>query len=261
MADTRPSVAECRSLLSRASDDELPALIAHHASDPRAGVRDAVRTASRLLARRQSEAQRLDALHGLEERLRSEGWVHVAGIDEVGRGALAGPVTAAAVVLPAGARITGLDDSKRLTPQRREELAVRIRAIAVTCAVAHVPAHIEDALGMTRTVHRAMELAISRLDPAPDHAITDGMRAGLTIPETPVVRGDSTVAAVAAASILAKVERDELMRSLATSYPDFAFEVNKGYGTPEHLQAIAEHGVCPLHRRSFAPCSAEPTLF
>jgi ribonuclease HII len=106
-----------------------------------------------------------------------------------------------------------------------------------------------------------MELAISHLDPAPDHAITDGMRAGLTIPETPVVRGDSTVAAVAAASILAKVERDELMRSLAASYPDFAFDVNKGYGTPEHLQAIAEHGVCPLHRRSFAPCSAEPTLF
>jgi ribonuclease HII len=261
VADAGCSVAECRAALARANGDELPALIAHHATDTRAGVRDAVETARRRLVRQHAEAARLDRLHELEDRLRSDGWIHVAGIDEVGRGALAGPVTAAAVVLPPGARITRLDDSKRLAPHRREELAAQIRAVAVTYAVAHVPAHIEDALGMTRAVHRAMQLAISRLDPAADHAVTDGLRVGLSIPETPVVKGDSSVAAVAAASILAKVERDALMRSLASHYPEFAFDVNKGYGTPEHLQAIAVHGVCPLHRRSFAPCGDSPTLF
>lgn len=261
MAEAGSRVAECRAALAHAGLDELPDLIAFHAADARAGVRGAVEVARRRLVRHKAEANRLDRLASLEDHLRSDGWACVAGIDEVGRGALAGPVTAAAVVLPPGGRIAGLDDSKRLAPHRREELATEIRAVAVTCAVAHVPAHIADALGMTRAVHRAMELALARLDPAADHAVTDGLRVGLSVPETPVVKGDSSVAAVAAASVLAKVERDRLMRDLAAHYPEFAFDVNKGYGTSGHLQAIAEHGVCPLHRRSFGPCSATSTLF
>ncbi|MDF1542502.1 MAG: ribonuclease HII [Anaerosomatales bacterium] len=261
MARAPSSVGEIRAALAHASDVELPALIDRHEPDTRSGVRQAVEAARRRLDRHNAESERLDRLHSLEERLREDGWSYIAGLDEVGRGALAGPVTAAAVVLPPGARIAGLNDSKQLAPHRREELAVVIGAVAVTCAVAHVPAHVTDALGMTRTVHRAMELALCRLAPSADHAITDGLRVGLAIPETPVVKGDSSVAAVAAASVLAKVARDHLMREIAPHYPDYAFEVNKGYGTPEHLEAIAVHGVCPLHRRSFGPCGGTPTLF
>ncbi|MBE0416743.1 MAG: ribonuclease HII [Coriobacteriia bacterium] len=256
-----PSVAECRAALAHADCAELPDRIAAHADDARVGVRDAVEAARRRLDRHKAEVARLDRLHELEDRLRADGRMFVAGIDEVGRGALAGPVTAAAVVLPPGARLIGLHDSKRLAPHRRAQLAGEIRMIAVTYAVAHVPAHVADALGMTRATYRAMEIALSRLVPAADHAVTDGLRVGLPVPETPVVKGDSTVAAVAAASILAKVERDRLMTDLSAHYPAWAFDVNKGYGTAEHLQAIAEHGVCPLHRRSFAPCRGTSTLF
>ncbi|MFU8890245.1 MAG: ribonuclease HII [Anaerosomatales bacterium] len=261
MARAPSSVAEVRAALAHASVDVLPALIDLHESDARPGVRQAVEAARRRLDRHNTESERLDRLHSLEDRLRADGWLRIAGLDEVGRGALAGPVTAAAVVLPPDARIEGLNDSKQLTPRRREGLAVAIDSVAVTCAVAHVPAHVADALGMTRAVHRAMELSLSRLTPSADHAITDGLRIGLAIPETPVVKGDSSVAAVAAASVLAKVARDHLMCDLATYYPEYAFEVNKGYGTAEHLEAIAVHGVCPLHRRSFGPCGDTPTLF
>jgi ribonuclease HII len=255
------SVAACKAELSRATGEELGALIALYETDPRSGVRDAVATAVRRLERERSEAERLERMHVLEDQLRASGFAVVAGVDEVGRGALAGPVSAAAVVLPAGVRIAGLDDSKRLTPERRAVVAERVRSEAVCVSVAHVPAHIADALGMTAAVRCAMERALARLRPLADHAITDGLRVGLQMPETPVVKGDSSIAAVAAASVVAKVERDALMASLASHYPAWEFHVNKGYGTPEHLHAIAVHGICPLHRRSFAPCNEDPTLF
>jgi ribonuclease HII len=255
------SIAACRAELSRATGEDLRALIAFYDGDSRSGVRDAVAVAVRRLERERAEAERLERMHELEDSLRASGFAFVAGIDEVGRGALAGPVSAAAVVLPAGVRIAGLDDSKRLTPDRRAVVARRIRSEAVCVGVAHVPAHIADALGMTAAVRCAMERALALLRPPADHAITDGLRVGLPIPETPVVKGDASIAAVAAASVVAKVERDTLMGSLASHYPAWEFHVNKGYGTPEHLHAIAMHGICPLHRRSFAPCSEDPTLF
>lgn len=250
------SVAEGRARLSRAEGEHLRELIEEYDRDERSGIQDAVAAARRRLTRFDAERRRLEALHALEASLRTEGFKVIAGVDEVGRGALAGPVTAAAVVLPHDVRLTGLDDSKRLSPARRESLAAEIRSAAVTCAYAHVPAHVADGIGMTHATRRAIELALARLEPAPDHAVTDGLRVGLGIPETPVVKGDGSVAAIAAASILAKVERDHLMVALSARYPQWEFSVNKGYGTPEHLAAIAAHGICPLHRRSFAPCSA-----
>lgn len=256
-----PSVAECRTELCHADGEHLRALIAAHEHDGRAGVRDAVERARRRLARHDRETERLDSLNGLEDRLRRDGFSVIAGIDEVGRGALAGPLTAAAVVLGPGTRLAGLNDSKQLSPARREHVAAEIRLVAVAYAVAHVPAHIIDALGMTRSLRYAMEMVLTRLDTVADHAVTDGLRVGLSVPETPVVKGDATVAAIAAASVLAKVERDRLMVGLANHYPVWGFDVNKGYGTPEHLEAITEHGVTPLHRRSFSPCNTAPTLF
>lgn len=255
------SVARLRSELTQATGDELRALIAACRSDTRAGVQQAVAAAQRRVDREDAETRRVELLFELEERLRDDGVTVIAGLDEVGRGALAGPLTAAAVIFPRDARIAGLHDSKRLTPERRLSIAAEIRRVAVSTAVAHVPAHVVDCIGMTAALRFAMERALSALGQPVEHAITDGLRVGLSVPETPVVKGDSSVAAVAAASVLAKVERDTLMASLAQHYPHWNLEINKGYGTPDHLQAIENSGLCPLHRRSFSPCAAGATLF
>lgn len=249
------SVAHCREILALADIDELPGLIHLYSRDRRAGVRSAVETARRRLDRDRSERDRLRSLFELQRTLHAQGFGCVAGVDEVGRGALAGPVTAAAVVLPIDAVIPGLDDSKKLTPARREELAAVIVDVSVTSRVSHVsPAEI-DLLGIAGATRRAMTLSIAGLDPCPDHVVVDGLRMNVAQSETAVVKGDSCVASVAAASIIAKVARDALMRSLADQYPAYSFEINKGYGTSEHMSAIAEHGPCCLHRRSFAPCN------
>ncbi|MDP2181799.1 MAG: ribonuclease HII [Actinomycetota bacterium] len=249
------SVARCRELLALADVKELSDLIDLHSQDPRAGVQSAIAAARRRLERSHAESDRLRALFRLQRTLHEQGFACVAGIDEVGRGALAGPVTAAAVVLPLDVMIPGLDDSKKLTPARREDLAAVIEEVAVTSRVAHVsPAEI-DLLGIAAATRRAMSLALAGLDPSPDHVVVDGLRMNISPSETAVVKGDSLVASVAAASIVAKVTRDALMRTLADQYPAYRFEVNKGYGTSEHTSAIAEHGPCSLHRRSFAPCT------
>ena len=181
-------------------------------------------------------------LYDLERALQAQGCVLVAGVDEVGRGALAGPLTAAAVVLPARPRIEGLDDSKRLTPARREELAEIIHATAIAVSIAHVSAGDIDGLGVTAALKRAVLQALQGLGCEPDHVVIDGLPLRVVERETAVVKGDSKVAAIAAASIVAKVARDQLMRDLAPSYPEYGFEINKGYGTPEHLDAISRIG-------------------
>ena len=258
---TTETVATIVESLKSASAGELPRLIRRYSTDDRSGVRSSVARARKKLAAIRKEAERLATLGELESSLRSQGVTHVAGIDEVGRGALAGPVTAAAVILPPEALIDGLDDSKRLTPERREELAVVIREVSVAFHVAHVDADQVDSIGIGPATRRAMKLALDALEPAAEHVIVDGHGVGLGIPETSVVKGDSSVACVAAASILAKVCRDGLMRRYAQEHPVFGFEINKGYGTSEHMMALTEHGLCPLHRKSFSPCGGSLRLF
>lgn len=255
------SVSECRELLHGASADDLPALIATFSADERAGVRTACEAARRRLARIHAEDERLRSLGALERTLRERGYRIVAGIDEVGRGALAGPLSVAAVVLPPDARIDGLDDSKRLSPERRETVAASVREQAVCWQVAHVTAAEIDALGMTRALRTAMTRALEILDPAADHVVVDGLAIGLGLPETAVVGGDRKVAAIAAASVLAKVTRDSLMREFDVTYPGYGFAANKGYGTEDHVSAIARLGLTAIHRRSFAPCGDTPRLF
>lgn len=257
----RPSIDEVRSLLSTAQPGELTALIRAFETDERAGVRALAAQARRRVERRIAEHRRLKVLGATEQLIRAGGVGIVAGVDEVGRGALAGPLTACAAVLPPDAVIEGLDDSKRLTPEKREHLAGLIREVATCWNVAHVSAEDIDGLGMTAALRRAMNLALSGLRPSAEHVIVDGLRMGLDVPETAVVGGDSRVAAVAAASILAKVTRDSMMRELDDVHPGYGFAINKGYGTSEHLAAIAERGITPLHRRSFSPCSDAPRLF
>ena len=192
-----------------------------------------------------------------ERALWEAGVVLVAGVDEVGMGPLAGPVVAAAVVLPARVALPGLDDSKRLSPAARERLAEAIRAQALACAVAEADAAEIDAEDVLRASRVAMRRALAALGVVPDHVLVDGRPVpGLGFPHTGVVGGDALDASIAAASILAKVWRDARMRELDRAHPGWGFAVHKGHPTPAHLAALRRLGPSPIHRRSFAPVAA-----
>jgi ribonuclease HII len=188
-----------------------------------------------------------------ERAARKSGWQRIAGIDEVGRGALFGPVFAAAVILNPRRRIVGLDDSKKLAPERREILAERIREHAVAWYVAQVDARSIDAWNIYQASRRAMSEAVVHLSVPPDFLLIDAMRLDLLIEQRSLIKGDARSVSIAAASILAKVERDSLMRSCDQQFPQYGLASNKGYGTPDHLAALRTHGPSPLHRCSFAP--------
>lgn len=189
------------------------------------------------------------------------GFERVAGTDEVGRGALFGPVVAAAVILDPTRRIPGLDDSKRVAPLRRRALAEKIRERALSHAVAYVTPERIDAWNIYQASRQAMVAALTQLYPAPDFVLSDAMPleltcAGALIPCLALVHGDARSVSIAAASILAKVERDALMAELDQLYPDYGLARHKGYATREHLEKLRRHGPTPLHRRSFAPVRA-----
>ncbi|MGB9886977.1 MAG: ribonuclease HII [Moorellales bacterium] len=189
-----------------------------------------------------------------ESELWGHGYRLVAGVDEVGRGPLAGPVVAAAVIWPPGTAIEGLRDSKQLTSRQRERLAALIRARALCWAIASLPARYIDRYNIHQAASRAMWRALTRLPIGPEYVLVDGSAiAGLPWPQEALVHGDGTSASIAAASILAKVWRDALMEHLHRRYPQYGFAQNKGYGTPAHLKALRLYGPCPHHRRSFAP--------
>lgn len=181
-----------------------------------------------------------------------KGFTLVAGTDEAGRGPLAGPVYAAAVILPMGLVIDGLDDSKKLTPKRREALFDQIRENAVAYGIASASVEEIDSLNILNAAQLAMRRAIAKLSPAPDFVLVDGNVArGFPIPAQTVVKGDSLSMSVAAASILAKVERDRWCLKIDRDYPQYGFAAHKGYGTAYHMAKIRELGPCPLHRKSF----------
>jgi len=260
MTTPRPTVSEVRTLLTCASPAQLPALLARFKTDDRAGVAASVASARRRLQAFRTEERRLDRFATAQRELHDAGIAVVAGLDEVGCGALAGPVTAGAVILSVDCRIAGIDDSKRLTPARREELDREIRARAVAVSVAHVwPADI-DRIGIARAVEVAMREALATLGTVVDHALVDGRVSGLGLPTTSIVKGDGSVACIAAGSIVAKVARDAIMVGLEDEYPGYGFAHNKGYGSADHLAALAERGPSAVHRRSYAPCS-QPRLF
>ena len=176
----------------------------------------------------------------------------VCGVDEAGRGPLAGPVCAAAVMLPRGLEIPGLNDSKKLTDKKRRELYDVITAQAVSYGIAFASEQEIDEINILQATFLAMRRAVEALPVSADYALVDGNRIqGLDIPAECVIGGDGKVLSIAAASILAKVTRDREMRALAAQYPEYGFEKHKGYGTKAHYLAIAEHGICPIHRRTF----------
>lgn len=199
--------------------------------------------------------------YDIERRFWAEGKRFVAGVDEAGRGPLAGPVVAAAVVFREEIRIQGVNDSKLLTPRHREDIYERIMMGALSVGVSVIEHHVIDEINILQATMRAMSEAAAKLHPAPDHLLIDGPRSpGGAIPSTPIIDGDAHCFSIAAASIVAKVTRDRLMTEYDDRFPHYGFGKHKGYGTAQHLAALRAFGPCPIHRRSFRmPARAEDT--
>ena len=204
--------------------------------------------------------KRLKCTTRFERELWNNGSCLIAGVDEVGRGSLFGPVVAAAVILDRKDRIRGLRDSKLLPAERREILSERIRARALAWSIAAVDAARIDQINIYHASRLAMVEAVSQLSPAPDHLLIDALRIDFPCPQTPIIHGDALSASIAAASIIAKVERDRIIREWDPVFPIYGLASNKGYYTRKHVNALRQYGPSPLHRQSFEPVwnSASP---
>lgn len=188
----------------------------------------------------------------LEEELFAQGYAAICGVDEAGRGPLAGPVCAAAVILPRNLEIPGLDDSKKLSDKRRRELFPIIQQQAIAYGIGFADHAEIDEINILQATFLAMKRALSAMEMKPDFALIDGNReTDFGLPIKTVVKGDSLSANIAAASVLAKVSRDDLMDAMAKEYPQYSFEIHKGYGTKAHYEALRTYGPCPIHRLTF----------
>lgn len=250
-----PSLQALREeLVAATTESLLSPLVKRLAEDPRAGAAAIREQGARRLAKLRREAARQRGLRVVRRVLRGRRLRYIAGVDEAGMGPLAGPVVAAAVILPDDERLEGVDDSKRLSAETRRELAMAIREQATSFAIARAEPREIDDLNIYHAGLLAMRRAVLALEPSPEHVLVDARRIpGLTVPQSFIVRGDARDASIAAASILAKVARDEEMTALDRRYPHYGFAKHKGYPTPQHLAALERHGPSAVHRQSFRP--------
>lgn len=222
--------------------------------DPRAGVRKLAATYIRKRDARRREEERTEGMWQFERTYREQGYGAIAGVDEAGRGPLAGPVVAAAVILPEEFEAIGLNDSKKLSPEERNALRLRIEKDAVAIGVGVVDNHYIDEHNILQATYEAMRSAVAKLSPVADFLLLDAVKVpGLLHPQHAIVKGDTLSHSIAAASIIAKTLRDQWMAEAGEKYPQYGFEKNMGYGTPDHLAALERWGASPIHRRSFAP--------
>jgi len=229
-----------------------PAILRKLQRDPRTGARRLYKVLARRYNEQKKERNRLDAMLHFERLLWKAGIQHIAGVDEVGMGPLAGPVVAAAVIFPPGTEIAGVDDSKALDEETRQRLDKEIRSKASALALGVVEVEEIDRINIYHAGIRAMQLALLNLPVPPQHILVDSRTIpGFTQPQNSFDKGDGINFSIASASIVAKVFRDRLMTELDVQYPGYGFAGHKGYATPEHQRAIKELGPCPIHRRSF----------
>lgn len=244
------NTAEIKEQLQAASADELPEFIDIYESDERAGVKKLVETARKRFAALEKEKQRIESIRVYEEK-----YSHcrfICGIDEVGRGPLAGPVVAGAVILPKDCRILYINDSKQLSEKKREELYHVIMEQAVACAVGYATPERIDEINILQATYEAMREAIGKLDPQPDILLNDAVNIPqVAVPQVPIIKGDTKSISIGAASIIAKVTRDRLMVEYDKVFPKYDFAGNKGYGSAAHIEALKKYGPTPIHRRSF----------
>jgi ribonuclease HII len=245
------SVAAIRERVKALPEDAMPAWIEALNADNRKGVRAIAGQLQKKQKRREAAAAKIREHQAIERTARTQGYTLISGIDEVGRGPLAGPVVAAAVILPERSAIAGIDDSKKLSAKRRETLNAAIRDEAVAIGIGVVDPETIDAMNILEATKLAMTDAVAQLAPQPDLLLIDALKLPSQIPVQAVVHGDARCYCIGAASIVAKVYRDRLMQGYARIYPEYDFEHNMGYGTAAHIEALRACGPTPIHRRSF----------
>lgn len=243
-------IAEIKASFDAADLAELPFLMEQYAADEREGVKKLIEKAQKRLDAYTKELKRIDNMKIYERKYWD--YSHICGIDEVGRGPLAGPVVAAAVILPKDCNLLYINDSKQLSEQKREELYEQIMAQAVSVGIGVVSHERIDEINILQATYEAMRQAVGKLNVVPDLLLNDAV----TIPElpmkqVPIIKGDAKSISIAAASIVAKVTRDHMMVELDKFYPHYGFAGNKGYGSAAHIQALKEFGPCRIHRRTF----------
>lgn len=221
--------------------------------DGRAGVQAAISKRKRELQKQVDEDLRLEKMLAYEKELYTQGIQLIAGVDEVGRGPLAGPVVAAAVILPKACKIPGLNDSKKIPKSKHKEIYEAVLQNAVAIGIGIKDNQVIDQVNIYEATKLAMMEAIGQLEPQPQHLLIDAMRLDLPISQTSIIKGDANSLSIAAASIVAKVTRDQMMEEFDREYPGYDFAQNAGYGTSNHLAGLDQLGVTPIHRRSFEP--------
>ena len=243
-------IGDIKNELMAANESELPVFVECYARDERSGVKALVERARKRMEAYECELQRIEALRKYEREYAACGYI--CGIDEAGRGPLAGPVVAGAVILPADCRILYLNDSKQLSVRKREELYTVILHEAVAVGVGCVPHTRIDEINILQATYEAMREAINRLGVKPDILLNDAVTIpGVSIRQVPIIKGDAKSISIAAASIVAKVTRDRMMMEYDKFYPEYHFAQNKGYGAAAHIEALKKYGPSPIHRTSF----------
>lgn len=243
-------ISEIKADLEAADLAELPFVMEKYAKDSREGVKKLLVKCQKKLDAYAKELERTEAMKLYEKKYRD--YQYICGIDEVGRGPLAGPVVAAAVILPTDCNILYINDSKQLSEQKREELFEQIMEQAVSVGIGIVSHERIDEINILQATYEAMRQAVGKLSVTPDLLLNDAVTIpGLSMKQVPIIKGDAKSISIASASIVAKVTRDRMMVELDKFYPEYGFAGNKGYGSAVHIQAIKEIGPCPIHRRSF----------
>lgn len=247
-------IEEVKALLNRIENREDPALVSLR-QDERKGVQALIRQWEKRLTKREAERKQFENIQTFEKSLRLEGYQMIAGVDEVGRGPLAGPVTAACVILPEKPDLSGLTDSKKLSETKREFYAEKIRRVAFAVGTGEATSEEIDRLNIYEASKLAMNRAIAVVlrEVEIDFLLVDAMTLAIDIPQKSLIKGDARSLSIAAASVIAKVERDNQMKELDRHYPQYGLASHMGYGTREHLAALDEYGPQPFHRKSFSP--------
>lgn len=250
MTEKKQSISAIREIFAAASETELPALYLEYEEDSRAGVQNLIQKYQKQEETLKKERERTEQMKIYEHKYEDLGWI--CGIDEVGRGPLAGPVVAGAVILPRDSKILYLNDSKQLSAKKRDELYDVICEKAVSIGIGIVGPERIDEINILQATYEAMRQAVSKLTPQPDVLLNDAVTIpGLSMKQVPIIKGDAKSVSIAAASIVAKVTRDRMMVEYDSVYPGYDFASNKGYGSAAHIAALKEKGPTEIHRRSF----------
>ena len=247
-----PTIKEVKERLAMIDELDHP-LFEELILDGRAGVQAAISKRKRELQKQVDEDLRLEKMLAYEKELYAQGIDLIAGVDEVGRGPLAGPVVAAAVILPKACKIPGLNDSKKIPKSKHKEIYEAVLQNAIAIGIGIKDNQVIDQVNIYEATKLAMMEAIGQLEPQPQHLLIDAMRLDLPISQTSIIKGDANSLSIAAASIVAKVTRDQMMEEFDCEYPGYDFTQNAGYGTANHLAGLDKLGVTPIHRRSFEP--------